>query len=161
MMEQHTVPVIRYGRGGLANVSMALTCQEVVSTRHDGGYMLTLRVTNIGDGPMRVRFPTAQQFDVHIAADDGTRLWSWSSNRAFMQAAHGRVLSAGESALYEVHWDGRAVDGAPCGPGRYRAVARFLGDVPGNVPAATAVFCVGPRQPSSAHESDVVVGGNS
>jgi hypothetical protein len=158
MAEQPSLTPSECRYGQLANVCVALTCQETVAEA-EGGYALTLRVTNIGDEPLRVRFPTAQQFDVTIANADGARLWSWSADRAFMQAAHGRILAAGESALYRVKWDGQLA-GSPCRPGRYLAIARFLGDASADIPVATAEFSVGPRLVLALSDGETTVGGN-
>ncbi|MGE5559716.1 MAG: BsuPI-related putative proteinase inhibitor [Chloroflexota bacterium] len=129
---------------GLANLKMSLACRP-----HDRcpGYLLTLRVTNVGDEPLRIRFPTSQQFDITIRNADGTRLWCWSADRSFLQMVSDRELIPGESTVYEVYWDGRQSDGATCGDGRYKATARFLGEVIGHVPPATVEMILGEREP--------------
>lgn len=129
---------------GLANLRMSLACRS-----HDScsGYLLTLRVTNIGDESLRIRFPTSQQFDIVIRGADGAPLWAWSADRAFLQMVSDRELVPGESTVYEVYWDGRRADGSTCGNGRYKATARFLGEVIGHVPPATVEMILGSVEP--------------
>lgn len=129
---------------GLANLKMALACRS-----HDtkSGYVFTLRVTNIGDESLRIRFPTSQQFDIIIRSAEGHPLWSWSADRAFLQMVSDRELIPGESTVYEVFWDGHRADGVVCGDGRYSATARFLGEVIGHVPPATVELVLGDSEP--------------
>lgn len=129
---------------GLANLKMALACRP-----HDNksGYLFTLRVTNIGDEPLRIRFPTSQQFDIVVRGGEGKPLWSWSADRAFLQMVSDRELIPGESTIYEVYWDGRGSDGCSCSDGRYKATARFLGEVIGHVPPATVEMILGEIEP--------------
>lgn len=131
------------GDAGLAELKLALSCRP-----HDcrPGYLFTLRVTNIGDDPVCVRFPTSQQFDIIVQSAEGAPLWSWSADRAFLQMVSDRELLPGESAVYEVYWDGRLTDGSRFAGGRYRATAHFLGQTVGHVPPATVELVVGDRQ---------------
>lgn len=137
------------GDAGLAELKLALSCRP----HHcRPGYLFTLRVTNVGDEPLRVRFPTSQQFDIIVQNPEGTSLWSWSADRAFLQMVCDRELLPGESTVYEVHWDGRLNDGSHFSGGRYLATAHFLGQTAGHVPPATVELFVGDRQLAASED---------
>lgn len=137
MTERPVVPIETNDPPALPNLNMDLSWRprDASLGRVAGGLTLTLRVTNIGDTPMRIRFPTSQQFDITIHNTNGEKLWAWSADRMFLTAVCDRELAPGEAATYEVHWDGRSGDAhVLSAPGRYRAIGRFLGEVEGAAP---------------------------
>lgn len=82
---------------------------------------LILHVTNAGDRPVELTFPTSQRYDFEVESGGGERIWRWSDGRAFLQVVTEAVLEPGETWTMEGEWDaaGRS--------GRHVAVARLVG----------------------------------
>jgi hypothetical protein len=58
-------------------------------------FQVTLRIdTGLATG-LRLRFPSAQEFDVVLRDQDGTVVWRWSEGQFFDQAAKERLISDG------------------------------------------------------------------
>lgn len=64
----------------------------------------TLHVTNAGDSPIELQFPSGQTHDFAVLDESGREVWRWSANRLFTQALETRSLGVGESASYEERW---------------------------------------------------------
>lgn len=75
-------------------------------------------VTNVGDDPAELTFPTAQTHDVAVRAE-GEEVWRWSDGQMFAQMLGSETLAPGESASFEAVWDDPA-------PGSYEAVAELV-----------------------------------
>jgi hypothetical protein len=91
---------------------------------------LTLAVTNLGDAPVDVEYPTAQEYD--FAIDDPLRagagpmgpsgplpLWIWSHDKEFPQVVQTLTWQPGETRRYSETWDGSTMRGEVLGPGLY------------------------------------------
>lgn len=90
----------------------------------------TLHVTNPGDAPLELRFPSGQTHDFVVLDESGREVWRWSTDRIFTQALQTRSLGAGESATYEERWAPAASTGS------FTAIARLTST---NVPVEQSV----------------------
>jgi hypothetical protein len=74
----------------LPNGSFSVTLDDV-----DGSNELTavLLLRTSGGPGIKMRFPTAQEFDVVLRDEDGNPVWRWSDDLAFEQASHERSIS--------------------------------------------------------------------
>lgn len=94
---------------------------QVVQTLNRAGFTVSaepvaargiLRITvrlDLGNSPaLRLRFPTAQMYDVVLRGRDGEVLWKWSDGRFFEQSEYLRTISGVWSATIEAPLDGAA-----------------------------------------------------
>ncbi len=86
---------------------------------------LTLRLTNHGDKPLQLTFPSAKTHDVTVSDEDGRIVWQWSHDRAFAQALQERTVLAGGSLTRDVAWDGSDNDGDIVESGDYEVTGWF------------------------------------
>lgn len=91
---------------------------------------LTLHVTNPGDAPLEIRFPSGQTHDFAVLDQAGREVWRWSAERMFTQALQTRALGIGESATYEERWEPGAARGT------FVAVAKLTSE---NIPVEQRV----------------------
>lgn len=64
-----------------------------------------LHVTNSGDEPIEVLFPTSQRYDFVVRTPAGDEVWRWSDGMGFLQALSNETLAPGESWEMEAVWD--------------------------------------------------------
>jgi hypothetical protein len=101
---------------------------------------LRLALTNDAAEPVRLLFPSAQQFDFEVLWED-QRLWRWAADRLFAQVTTEDVVEPGQQREYEATWDGRMSDGQPVKAGEF--VARGYLTLAGRVePMADQTFTV-------------------
>lgn len=75
----------------------------------------TFRVSNEGEEPVDLTFPSGKIADVVVRQGDED-VWRWSDGRMFTQTLKHRTLAAGESLTREFTWEDPI-------PGAYRAEA--------------------------------------
>jgi len=74
---------------------------------------VTLLVANRSSAPVTLQFSSGQRYDFTIGGD-GTTLWRWSDDRAFIQMLGEERLEPGAELIY------RERAKAPAAPGTYR-----------------------------------------
>jgi len=92
-------------------------------TRFEGAetIRLVLEITNTTAGRVALRFPTRRVFDFAVGDGSASILWTWSHDRIFGDTFTDVVFEAGSTETVWVEWDQRRSDGAPMGPGTFRA----------------------------------------
>lgn len=91
---------------------------HLAATRAAAGIAIRFTVTNDGDDPVELTFPSALQADI-VVADGDHEVWRWSDDRAFVQVVTTETLGPGESLTVEETCP------AP-GPGEYIVEATLL-----------------------------------
>lgn len=72
----------------------------------DGTFRLTLYLTNRGDAPIRLRFPSSQRFDfVVMTTDEKTTLWRWSWGRTFDIGFNDLIVGPNSEIHFDERWD--------------------------------------------------------
>lgn len=66
---------------------------------------LILHVTNSGEAPVDLTFPSSQRHEFVVTTPSGEEVWRWSEGMAFMQALSSDTLAPGESWHMEAIWD--------------------------------------------------------
>lgn len=66
---------------------------------------MVLHVTNRGDDPIALTFPTSQRYDFLVQSRSGDEVWRWSDGMGFLQAISQDTLGPGESWDMEAVWD--------------------------------------------------------
>jgi len=65
----------------------------------------SLHLTNRGDAPIKLRFPSTQKFDfVVMTPDKKTTLWRWSWNQQFQVGFNDVVILSGEEVTFGEKW---------------------------------------------------------
>lgn len=59
-----------------------------------GNWIATLRLEAAGGSPLRLHFPSGQDFEALLRDADGRVLWRWSDGLAFIQGEHSREVSS-------------------------------------------------------------------
>ena len=101
-----------------------------------GEVRFTLQVTNTGDRPVELVFPTGQSYDFAVLPRaGGNEVWRWSSDRMFTQAVRSRTIAPDSTLRFEESWrspaglagefTARAVLAAPQHEVRQEAVFRL------------------------------------
>lgn len=85
----------------------------------DNGYELHLQVSNIGTGPVDLRYASGEMWDFGVF-DGQSLLWNFNMNRSFMQAMKVDLLAPGEARDFHAAWNGRSNDDVLVPPGSYR-----------------------------------------
>lgn len=62
-------------------------------------------VTNSGDTPVELTFPSSQRYDFIVETPSGEEVWRWSEGMGFLQALSQDTLPPGESWDMEAVWD--------------------------------------------------------
>lgn len=75
-----------------------------------------LHVTNTGDAPVALNFPTSQRYDFVVESASGEEVWRWSDDMSFLQALSSDTLPPGESWSMDAVWEPEVP------AGEYRAV---------------------------------------
>jgi hypothetical protein len=83
-------------------VTAGLAASLQAEPRADTVY-LTLRVTNPGDAPVELTFPTGQSFEF-LVERNGEEVWRWSEGRAFTQAVRQISVEGSATESYEATW---------------------------------------------------------
>lgn len=68
-----------------------------------GRVRMVLQVTNAGEEPVTLTFPSGQSYDFAVHAD-GEWIWRWSAEMGFTQAVRGVPLAAGETLTFSETW---------------------------------------------------------
>jgi len=98
------------------NLQLILTADRD-SFRSGETVKLTFAVTNLSDRTTTLNFSDGQVFDFYAipasnaAARAPVREWNWAHGLAFTQATQTISLAAGQQAVYEIEWNGRANNG--------------------------------------------------
>ncbi len=72
----------------------------------DGTFRFTLYLTNRGDAPIRLRFPSSQRFDfVVMTTDEKTTLWRWSWGRTFDIGFNDLIVGPNSEIHFDERWD--------------------------------------------------------
>ncbi|SDJ44201.1 BsuPI-related putative proteinase inhibitor [Salimicrobium halophilum] len=79
-------------------------------------------LTNEGEEAVELGFASGQQFDVHIADENGENVYTYSANRSFTQEQSTKELDADAVMENAVQWDENVE------PGEYEATVTFLID---------------------------------
>lgn len=66
---------------------------------------LTMTLSNEGDEPVALRFPTGQSAEFVVSDATGEEVWRWSEGRMFTQALREETLDPDDRASYEATWD--------------------------------------------------------
>jgi 5'-nucleotidase / UDP-sugar diphosphatase len=78
---------------------------EFFLVQTDRGYEFHLNVSNHGTEPVQLDFPTSERFD--FQAYSGTDLlWSYNTNRFFVQSQQSDTVAPGETLTYRGEWNG-------------------------------------------------------
>ncbi|MDR5684060.1 MAG: BsuPI-related putative proteinase inhibitor [Armatimonadota bacterium] len=80
---------------------------------------LTLTLSNRGTGPLVFQFNDGQRYDFVATGEDGTVVWVWSRDKAFIQVLGTLTITPGESRVYRDRWDQKDDRGVQVRPGRY------------------------------------------
>lgn len=72
----------------------------------DGTFLLTMYLTNRGEAPIRLRFPSSQRFDfVVMTTDEKTTLWRWSWGRTFDIGFNDLIVGPNSEIHFDERWD--------------------------------------------------------
>jgi Intracellular proteinase inhibitor len=58
-------------------------------------------LSNIGNGPVAIEFPTSQRIDIHLLDATGEILTRWSENRAFTEEIGNLLINPHEQIIYD------------------------------------------------------------
>lgn len=78
----------RIGNQTIAAGEVGRFTVSAVPGRDGASWDATLRVDPYTTLGVKVRFPSSQEYDLRLRADDGTVLWTWSADKLFLQAEH-------------------------------------------------------------------------
>jgi hypothetical protein len=95
-------PDPRAPRGGLPVTESPLVSSLQVEPFPDS-VRFVLQVTNAGEVPETLTFPTGQSYDFAVHAN-GAWLWRWSAEMGFTQAVREVTLAAGETLMFMETW---------------------------------------------------------
>jgi hypothetical protein len=71
----------------------------------NGEVRFTLQVTNTGNQPLDLLFPTGQSFDFTVRRRaGGQELWRWSADMMFTQAFRSQTLAPDSTLRFEESW---------------------------------------------------------
>ena len=104
----------------VASVSAENPHIEVAISPSDGGYKLTMVVSNQADKLLPFRFGSSQTYDFIIADDSGKEVWRWSSGNFFTQVVRSDSIRGGGQWRFEAMWDRKDNNGNPVPAGQYR-----------------------------------------
>lgn len=90
------------GMSQTADQDLAASMEVKVSS---SSVRFILHVTNSGDAPIDIVFPTSQRYDFVVRTPAGDEVWRWSDGMSFLQALSNESLPAGESWEMEAVWD--------------------------------------------------------
>ncbi|HLX44687.1 MAG TPA: BsuPI-related putative proteinase inhibitor [Bryobacteraceae bacterium] len=62
----------------------------------------TLRVQTNSAAPLKLRFATAQEYDVVLRDDSGKEVWKWSDGQVFAQVEHDRSIAVGWTTQVQI-----------------------------------------------------------
>ena len=118
----------RSGYGEVKDVALSLQADRTIY-RVGQRVVLTLTVTNTGERPLRLMFPSAQVYDF-VVRQDGREVWRWSRDKMFAMVLTEVLLLPGTSQSYSQPWDQVDTDGKPVLPGAYEVVGLLAGRQP-------------------------------
>jgi Intracellular proteinase inhibitor len=95
-------------------------------------FKLTLKVKNNGKRSYTLSFPDSQRFDIAITTPEGTLVYLWSEDKAFVQKEGTSFINSGESLAYSEFLPLEALK-AKMTPGTYNVQMIFA-----NYPEITA-----------------------
>jgi hypothetical protein len=110
-----------------------------LSVEADGGLRFALAVANPSKHRVELTFPDGRTRDFAVLDAAGREVWRWSTGRMFTQGVQARLVSAGDSVVYEGRWTRPA-------PGRYTVVAQLRSD---NHPFERRLAFTIPAEPAS------------
>jgi hypothetical protein len=93
---------------------------------------LTLVVTNTSDAPVALHFNSSQRFDFELRSASGMSVWSWASERVFLQVLGMETIAPNRSLEYTDKYIG----GLPAGS--YQVIGRVTSREP--MPPATCTL---------------------
>ncbi len=73
---------------------------------------MLFHVTNAGEEPVRLTFPTAQRYDIVVTTAEGEEVWRWSEGRSFAQVVTRGRLAPGETWQMTGTWEHGSRSGA-------------------------------------------------
>ncbi len=95
---EHNEPGMNLGEGDDVAASMEVKVSG-------DSVRLILHVTNSGDTPVQLSFPTSQRYDFVVETPAGEKVWRWSDGMSFLQALSQETLAPGDSWDMEAVWD--------------------------------------------------------
>ena len=93
---------------------------------------LTLVVTNTSDAPVELHFTSSQRFDFEMRSSSGMSVWSWASERIFLQVLGKETIAPKRSLEYT----DKHLGNLPAGT--YQVIGRVASREP--VPPATCTL---------------------
>lgn len=94
------------GSGERTGMEEDVVASLEVEVRGEGDRVrFVFHVTNAGDEPLELTFPTSQRHDVIVTTPSGEEVWRWSEGMAFLQAISHATLASGESWDMEAVWE--------------------------------------------------------
>jgi len=118
----------RTGSGAGKDVALSLQADRSVY-RVGQRVVLTLTVTNRGERPIRLTFPSAQVYDF-VVRQDGREVWRWSRDKMFTMMLTEVLLPPGKPQSYTEPWDQIDTEGRPIPPGEYEVVGLLVDKQP-------------------------------
>jgi hypothetical protein len=100
---------------------------------------LSFTLSNRGTEPLVFQFNDGQRYDFVARRDDGTVVWVWSHDKAFIQVLGTLTIAPGESRVYRDRWDQKDNNGVQVPPGRYIIEGVFPPHGVGALPGRPAV----------------------
>ena len=92
---------------GYVGVRLHDIIYELTAKESRGALNLTLKVTNDSDSSYSVSHRTSQEYDFSILDEDGTSIWRWSDDIAFLQALSSTTIAPHKSVTYQVKLDSK------------------------------------------------------
>jgi hypothetical protein len=89
------------------------------AVRVGNGVRFTLRVTNLHDRALELRFPTAETHEFIVRDSAGRELWRSTQGKLYTQTLQNHLLGSHATLSYDDRWDGGGLSG------RFTAVARL------------------------------------
>jgi hypothetical protein len=97
----------------------------------------------VQSSPLTLSFPSGQEFEFVLKDGAGNLLWTWSSNKTFLQAFHQRTVADEWSESVDIPWPAAADGGPQSGDYTVQAYVTAIGVTPF---AATLPVTIAPRQ---------------
>ena len=93
------------GAGGEESAPVRDVAATIEVKIQEGSTLFHLHVTNTGEEPTEFTFPSSQRFDFQVRTMEGESVWTWSADKAFLQAISHATLAPGETWEFAAEWE--------------------------------------------------------
>ncbi len=97
-----------------------------------------LSLRHVGDAPLKLNFPSGQEFDIVVRNDNGDPVWIWSKGKLFTQEVHSIEVNGEQNWVPVI-----PLEGIP--PGSYHAEAFLTNAEPPTYTATVPFTITGPE----------------